>query len=268
MYGKILVFPIFVVNLQIACKTAKTPSEAILSGVPRKQETKKYKKMAKNNQQETQQEQVATTVSGVEEFFKKNQKWIEWALIALIVVVLGILAINRWVVTPARQEAQGQMFQAEQAFRNGDYETALNGNGNVFGFADIISQYGRKAGKSANLYAGLCNLQLGNNEEAVSYLKKYSTKDKIMQGRAWCALGDAYSNMQDYKTALNWYKKAAALEENAYTASYLFKAGLVSEELGDKAGALKLYKEIETKYPQTIEGYDIQKYISRIENAE
>ena len=224
--------------------------------------------MAQNKQQEAQQEQVATTVSGVEEFFKKNQKWIEWALIALVVIIFGIFAYNRWVVTPARQEAQEQMYQAEQSFRNNDFETALNGDGNVLGFKDIIDSYGKRAGKSVYLYAGLCNLQLGNNEEAVSYLKKYSTKDKIMQGRAWCAMGDAYSNMQDYTSALNWYKKAAALEENAYTASYLFKAALVSEELGDKAGALKLYKESETKYPQTIEGYDIQKYISRIENAE
>ena len=67
--------------------------------------------MAKNNQQESQQEQVATTVSGVEEFFKKNQKWIEWALIALLVIILGIFAYNRWVVAPARAEAQGQLFR-------------------------------------------------------------------------------------------------------------------------------------------------------------
>jgi len=224
--------------------------------------------MAQNKQQEAQQEQVATTVSGVEAFFKKNQKWIEWALIALVVIIFGIFAYNRWVVIPAHQEAEQQMFQAEQSFRNNDFETALNGDGNVLGFKDIIDNYGSRAGKSAYLYAGLCDLQLGNYEEAISYLKKYSTKDKLMQGRAWCAIGDAYSNLQDYTSALNWYKKAASLEENAYTATYLFKAALVSEELGDKAGALKLYKEIETKYPQTLEGYDIQKYISRIENAE
>jgi len=223
--------------------------------------------MANNKQQEAQQEQVATTVSGAEAFFKKNQKWIEWALIAILVIIFGILAINRWVVVPARQEAQGQMFQAEQAFRAGDFETALNGDGNVLGFAQIIDEYGNKAGKSVQLYAGLCNLQLGNNEEAIANLKKYKTSDKIMQGRAYCATGDAYSNLKDYTNALAWYKKAAALDkENPYTAEYLFKAALVSEELGDKDGALKLYKEIETKYPQTLEGYDIQKYISRIEN--
>ena len=222
--------------------------------------------MAKNNKQETQNEQVSTAVSGVEEFFKKNQKWIEWALIALLVIIFGIFAINRWVVAPARVEAQGQMFQAEQQFRDGNFETALNGDGNVLGFADIIANYGKKAGKSVYLYAGLSTLQLGNNEEAINYLKKYNVKDKIMMGRAYCALGDAYSNLKDYANALSYYKKAAALDDNILAANYLLKAGLVCEETGDTDSALKFYKEIETKYPQTLEGVDIQKYISRIEN--
>ena len=222
--------------------------------------------MAKNNQKETQQEQVATTVNGVEEFFKNNQKWIEWALIVLLLIIFGIFALNRWVITPAKVEAQGQMFPAEQAFRNGSFETALNGDGNALGFNDIIDNYGKRAGKAVYLYAGLCNLQLGNNEEAVAQLKKYNVKDKVMQARALCAMGDAYSNMQDYANALAAYKKAASLGDNELTASYLLKAALVSEELGDTDGALKLYKEIEAKYPQTLEGYDIEKYISRIEN--
>ena len=222
--------------------------------------------MAKNNKQETQNEQVSTAVSGVEEFFKKNQKWIEWALIALLVIIFGIFAINRWVVAPARVEAQGQMFQAEQQFRADNFETALNGDGNILGFNDIIANYGKKAGKSVYLYAGLCNLQLGNNEEAINYLKKYNVKDKIMMGRAYCALGDAYSNLKDYANALSYYKKAAALDDNILAANYLLKAGLVCEETGDTDSALKFYKEIETKYPQTLEGVDIQKYISRIEN--
>ena len=223
--------------------------------------------MAKNNQKEAQQEQVATTVSGVEEFFKKNQKWIEWVLIALLVVIFGIFAINRWVIAPKKAEAQGQMFKAEQLFRANDYATALNGDGNVLGFNDIISNYGNKAGKSVYLYAGLCNLQLGNNEAAIENLKKYNVKDNVMMGRACCALGDAYSNLKDYANALASYKKAATFDAtNPYNANYLLKAALVCEETGDTDAALKLYKEIEAKYPQTLEGVDVQKYISRIEN--
>ena len=224
--------------------------------------------MAKNNQKEAQQEQVATTVSGVEEFFKKNQKWIEWCLIALLVIILGILAVNRWVIAPAKAEAKAQMFPAEQLFRDGNFEAALNGDGNVLGFNDIIANYGKKGGKSVYLYSGLSNLHLGNNEEAISLLNKYSVKDKIMQGRAYCAIGDAYSNLKDYANALSYYKKAAAIADNELTPGYLLKAALVCEETGDSAAALKLYKTIEDKYPQTVEGYDVQKYISRIENQQ
>ena len=222
--------------------------------------------MAKKNQQEAQQEQVATTVSGVEAFFKENQKWIEWVLIAVIVVILGILAYNRWVLTPARQEAQGQMFPAEKQFRDGNFEAALNGDGNILGFNQVIDQYGKKGGKSVYFYAGICNLQLGNYQEAIDMLKKYDTRDKVMLGRKYCAMGDACSNLQDYAGALSWYRKAASVEENVLAAGYLLKAGILCEEMGDTDGALKCYREIETKYPQTLEGYDIQKYISRIEN--
>jgi len=37
------------------------------------------------------------------------------------------------------------------------------------------------------------------------------------------------------------------------------------EETGDYEGALSIYNMIKLKYPQTIEGMDIDKYISRIE---
>ncbi len=51
-----------------------------------------------------------------------------------------------------------------------------------------------------------------------------------------------------------------------FSAAYLLKAGAVCEELGDNAKALSFYKEIKEKYPQSMEGYEIDKYISRIEN--
>ena len=37
------------------------------------------------------------------------------------------------------------------------------------------------------------------------------------------------------------------------------------EELGEKDNAIKTYQEIKDKYPQTVEGYEIDKYISRIQ---
>ena len=223
--------------------------------------------MAQKNQQPVQEEQVATTVSRLEDFFKKNQKTIEWVILGIVVAVCACLAINKWYLTPAKLEAQAQMFPAEQKFAAGEFETALNGDGNILGFAQIADQYGSKAGKSVWLYAGICELQLGNSSEAVSYLKKYKSSDKIMQGRAFCAIGDAYANLGDNAKALSYFKKAASVDDNAYTAGYLLKAGIMSETMGDNAAALGFYQQIKDNYPQTLEGFDIDKYISRINES-
>ena len=66
--------------------------------------------------------------------------------------------------------------------------------------------------------------------------------------------------------ALGYFEKAAAKVDNMFAAGYLLKAGLVAEKLGDDAKALSFYKTIKDKYPQSMEGYDIDKYIGRIEN--
>lgn len=224
--------------------------------------------MAQKQQQTTPQgEQVANTVSSLETFFKGHAKLIEWIIVAILAVVCIFLAVNKWYINPLKAEAKDQMFSAEQLFREGNFETALNGDGNILGFSQIVDQYGSKAGKSVYFYAAICELQLGNNEEALSYLGKYSTSDKIMKARALCCTGDAYSNLNQLEKALDCYKSAANVEDNVLAAGYLLKAGIVAEKLGKKQEALDFYQTIKDNYPQTLEGYDIDKYINRL-NAE
>ncbi len=82
------------------------------------------------------------------------------------------------------------------------------------------------------------------------------------------SIGDAYVGLEKYGDALNYFEKAAAQADNMFAASYLLKAGVVCEETGDNAKALSFYKQIKDKYPQSMEGYDIDKYITRIESQE
>ena len=188
--------------------------------------------MAQNKK--VQEEQPEVQVSSFEKFVKKYQNILTWGIVGILVIVFGILAINRWVVKPAQEEARGQMFTAEQLFAAGEFETALNGDGNNLGFAQVAEQYGSRAGKAVWFYAGICAYNTGDYEAAVSYLKKYNGKDKILKARALCCLGDAYVNLDRKDAALNCFRKAAALEENIYRAGYLLKAGIVCEEMGDE----------------------------------
>ena len=43
------------------------------------------------------------------------------------------------------------------------------------------------------------------------------------------------------------------------------KEGLALEQLGDKAAALECYKTVKDKYPQSVEAFDIDRYIAAVE---
>ena len=211
-------------------------------------------------------EAVVEAVSKTEKFFQENGKLLSIICGAVVAVCVATVCVIKFVYQPAVAEAQGQMAFAEQNFRAADYELALNGDGNTLGFAQIIDEYGKKAGKAVYFYAGVCELQLGEWEQAIKYLKSYNGKDAILAARATACLGDAYVGLEDYKTALGYFEKAAATVDNVYTAGYLLKAGAVAEELGDDAKALSFYQRILDEYPHSMEAYDVDKYIGRIEN--
>ena len=210
-------------------------------------------------------EAVVEAVSKTEKFFKDNGKTLSIIAGAVILVTVGLFCWNKFIYVPAAEEAKGQMAYAEVQFRAGDYEVAMNGNGNELGFAEIIDTYGAKAGASAYFYAGVCELHLGNWESAISYLKNYNGKDAILKARATACIGDAYVALEDYAQALNYFVKAADVIDNMYAADYLLKAGAVAEKLGENEKALGFYETIKNKYPQSVAGYDIDKYIGRLQ---
>lgn len=213
---------------------------------------------------EVRQENIEQTVSSTEKFYTENRKIIWGVVIAVVVIGLGSLAYNKFVYQNQCAEARAQAFPAETLFQNGEYETALNGDGNNLGFADIIAEYGNKAGKAMPLYAGICELRLDNYDSALSYLKKYKGKEPILAARAKACEGDAYVGLGNYSAAVNSFKAAVSKADNVFAATYLLKEGLALEALGRKADALACYETIKDRYPQSIEAYEINKYIARV----
>ena len=217
---------------------------------------------ANNREEKLQQEEMAATISQAEVFYNEHRKTIWGVIICVLAVGLLILGYSKFIYAPAAKEAQEAAFPAEMSFQQGEFELALNGDGNFLGFAQIVDEYGAKAGKAVYLYAGVCNAQLGNWEDALSYLKKYNGNDAILAARGLALQGDCYAALEDYAKAVKLYEKAAARADNMYAAAYLVKAGQVYLQLGDNAKALKAFETVKDKYPQSIEGYDIDKYIN------
>ncbi|MGM9743800.1 MAG: tol-pal system YbgF family protein [Candidatus Cryptobacteroides sp.] len=209
-------------------------------------------------------EAVVEAVSKTDLFFKENKNLIIGVAVAAVLVAFGIFAFQKWYYQPKAREAQQQLYPAEMAFKAESWETALNGDGNNLGIAQVIADYGKATPAAAWFEAGICELQLGNYESAIDYLKNYKGKDAILKARSISCMGDAYVGLEDYAKALDCFVKAAGVIDNIYAAAYLLKAGVTAEQLGKNEEALKYYKTIKEQYPQSMEGYDIDKYISRL----
>ena len=221
--------------------------------------------MAKQNKQEAERnEELAAKVSSSEKFYNEHKGLIWGVLGGIVVIGLAILGYSRFIYTPAVAEAQQAVFPAELNFQNGEWELALEGDGNVAGFAEVIDQYGAKAGKAVYLYAGTCCAQLGRWEEALSYLKKYKGSEPILAARAIALQGDCKAALGESEAAAALFEKAAAKADNMFAAAYLVKAGQIYLSLGQNDKALKAFETVKEKYPQSIEAYDIDKYINRV----
>lgn len=214
---------------------------------------------------------IESAIGRTETFIMTNGKSLLTALVVVVVVVAGFFGYKYLIAAPRAEKAAAMMFVAEQQFAADSFALALQGDGNAAGFLEVIEQYGSTApGNLAKHYAGICYLNMGNYEEALSYLKKFSAP-KGIPGAVLAAQnlglqGDALAQLEKFADAVALYEKAVAASNNNLTAPYyLKKAGQMYEKLGDNAKALAAYKRIEAEYAVSMEGRDIQKYIGRLE---
>jgi len=212
------------------------------------------------------------TISSLEETLTRTEHYLEenykTLLIGLGVIVLlvGIGWLGKMYLSKKNDEAQSQMYQAERYLETDSLKLALNGDGNYLGFLDIAKDYKfTKSGNLAKYSAGICYLHLGNYQEAIDFLNKYSKKDKVIGSLAIGAIGDAYVELGDLEKGVSKYIEAADFAKNSFnTPLFLMKAGEIYELTGKFAEALKLYERIENQYPESTEGTTIEKYIARI----
>jgi len=217
--------------------------------------------MAKNNKKvDNTVEEVDGAISKTELWLEKNQKNIMYALIAIVLVVAAVWGWN-YLKESNNAKAENEIYSAQLLFDKGDYEQALEG------FEAVIDEYGStKAGNLAKAYAGLCQKNLKNYDEAVANLKSYSGKDNVIAPAILCALGDCYVELDNNSEAAKTFEKAAKAADNAeYTPLYLKKAGLAYEAAGDNASALKVYQNIRDNWFETSVGQVIDKYIIRVQ---
>lgn len=201
-------------------------------------------------------------------FIQENTKSLAFIAGAIIVLV-GIFIWYQGVYLKNRaEEAANQMFKAEQFVGIDSLANkAINGEGGYPGLEKIAEEYeNTKSANLANLYLGGIYLRKGEYKKAVDALSKYSaTGSPVIDPLALGLLGDAYSELKDYKQAATYYKKAVDKSTNKFTSPmFLKKLGLVNEALKDFKGAEEAYTKIKSQFPESQEAQMIDSYIARV----
>ncbi len=212
------------------------------------------------------------TASKTEAWVEKNQKIIFGIVGVIALVTISYLLYQKYVVEPKEDEGANAMFVAQQNFQkavDGDtakdslFNLALKGSEGQFGFKDIADKFsGTAAGNLANYYAGIAYLNTGKYDEAISSLEKFTSKDVMLSTLAVGSIGDAYSQKNDAKKALEYYIKASEMNVNELTTPrYLLKAAQLELAANNKADALKHLTQIKEKYESAPEAQSVDALI-------
>ncbi len=207
------------------------------------------------------------TVATSGKFLQENAKSlaiIGGAILALIVLYFGY---QKFYLAPRAEKAANEMFRAEQyAASDSLTDKAIKGDGSYPGFEKIADEYSNtKSANIANAYLGGLYLKKGEFKKAADALGEYSsTGSPVIDPLVLGMLGDAYSELKDYKQAITYYKKAADKSKNSFTSPlFLKKLGLVYEEQKEFKSAQTAYEKIKADYPESAEASVIDAYIAR-----
>lgn len=214
--------------------------------------------------------------SKTEAWVEKNQKYIFGVIVAIAVLVLGYILVNKFYLEPKQIEATNEISLAssyyEQALtatteKDSLYNMALNGNAGKYGLIDIAEKYsGTPTGNVAAYQAGMAYLNTRRYQEAIQYLDQFSGDDMLLAPLAKGAIGDAFTQLNQSEEALKYYKEAITLSTNDVTTPrFLMKAGITALNLGKASEAYGFFNRIVEEFEKSPEATKAKTYAGQAE---
>lgn len=203
-----------------------------------------------------------------EGFFNQNKNTL-LGLLGVVAIAVAAFFGYKYYNQTQDKEAQAAMFDSVFYYEKDSLDLALQGTGGNMGLIEVADTYGSTPGGNlANFYVGSIYMQQGKFAEAIEYFSNFSSSDIVLQGKAYCLIGDANMELGNTEAAISAYEKAANYEPNEFiTPSYLNKLAIAFEKTGNTGAALDAYTRIVEEFPNANEVMVAKKYKSRLEAA-
>ncbi len=175
----------------------------------------------------------------------------------IITVTVGVLVLAGGFVfflqqrQAAEKKAGGLVALASVNAQIGNWQLAIDGDGEIKGFRDIIKEYGSTpSGNLAKIMAGNSFLSLQQVDSALAYYGSYSGKNRDLAASAKAGEAICFLEKQEQLKAANAFEQAAEKADNqALKALYLADAADACRSAGEIEKAVALYKKTIRNYP-------------------
>ncbi len=228
----------------------------------------KFQGMAKKeNTNVEQSDAFEEKTNNSQAFISKNSKVLSGALAVIVIVVVAVF-FYKYFQKNKDQEARKDLFSAVFYFEKDSLDKALDGDGfSTEGLRYVYNEYkSTPSGNLAAYYIGAIHMQKGEYEDAIKYLKDFSSDDLLIQARAYALIGDAHFELEQYDNAITYLEKAANHRPNPqFTPTYLMKLALAYEEKEQYANAKNCYQRIVDEFENSSEVNNAKKYLGMME---
>lgn len=197
-------------------------------------------------------------------FYDEYKQLAQGLGVALIVLVL---AIPGYIYYHQQQEeaANQRLGQILPVYEQGNYQQALDGQGDRAGLLSIAEEYGgTDAGNLATFYAANALYQLEEYDRALTHFQRFEKGQDFIGASAYAAQAAIQQNKGAFERAGELYEQAATQYSNELTAPrYLLNAGQAYEEAGQYGAAIEAYRQIQEEYPDSDQASDAEQYLAR-----
>jgi tetratricopeptide (TPR) repeat protein len=206
-------------------------------------------------------EEVNESLSTAAQRIEDNKKYINWALIAIAVLVLLAVGYIYGIRNPNLNKAKEQIGKADLELLQGNEDEALKK------FEQVASEFSNKPAERAHLNAAILLYQKGEYEKAAKHLEDYSAAGNLIGPASQSLLGDCYVNLKQLDKAMSAFDKAISLagDNEAYAPAFMIKKATVLHEQKKYAEEAAIYQTIKDKYPMYAQqtGFQVDKYLER-----
>jgi tetratricopeptide (TPR) repeat protein len=216
---------------------------------------------------ETKDIDIGEVYSRTELWLEKNKRVVTYATLGLVAVVAAVIGFRKFYQEPREKEAMEMIWKGQYYFEIDSLDLAIDGDGNYPGLALVAEDYGStRSGGLAHYYLGAIYMKKGEYDLAVDHYGKADVEDDVLRTMAIGGIGDAFVELGDLEKASAQFEKAAAANLNDFTTPmYLWKAGLVHQQLGEWKDAARNYRRIVADFPQSSEANQAKKFAARAE---